>query len=379
MTETGLPSAPAEARPIPAKGPTLTVVVPTRNERENVAVLIDRLVVALDGVAWEVIFVDDDSPDGTADVLREIAQRDTRVRVIQRIGRRGLSSACVEGIMSSSAPFVAVMDGDLQHDETLLPKMLDAAMSEDLEVVIGSRFVDGGSVGDWESSRQGISRFATRLAHVVLKTELTDPMSGFFLVRRTTFNEIVERLSGRGFKILLDIFASAPRPLRYKELPFRFGVRMAGESKLDSLAVLEYLHLLAEKSIGRFIPIRFLLFSAVGSIGVVVHFSVLATALYVVSFPVAQSAATLVAMIGNFTLNNVITYRDVRLRGWAWLRGLLIFILICSLGAAANVGVASLLFFSQDTSWWLSGLAGTAVGTVWNYAMASAFAWTKKG
>lgn len=368
-------TAPDSAQDKSWSGVELSVVVPTRNERGNVQELITRLDRALVGIAWEAIFVDDDSADGTADLLREVAQTDRRIRVIQRVGRRGLSSACIEGVFSSSAPYFAIMDADLQHEESMLPKMLTAAKDEQLDLVVGSRYIEGGSTGDFSQSRVGISRFATHLAKAVIKTELQDPMSGFLLVRRTSFDEVSRHLSGRGFKILLDILASAPRPLRCKEMPYRFGERFSGESKLDSFVALEYLHMLLEKTVGRFIPIRFLTFSLVGALGVLVHLCILRAGLLAFSFVVAQTVATLVAMIGNFALNNEITYRDSRLRGWKWLTGLGTFILICGAGAVANVGIASVLFVSQGASWWLAGIAGTAIGSVWNYAMASAFTW----
>ena len=356
-------------------GPELTVVVPTRNERGNIQPLLERLEQALEDVNWEVVFVDDGSTDGTADLVRSIARANPRVRCLQRIGRRGLSSACIEGVLSSAAPYVAVIDADLQHDEKLLPRMLDTIKGDDLDVVVGSRHVEGGSLGDWASSRQKISSFATGLARTVLRSDLSDPMSGFFMMRRAAFDQTVRRLSGRGFKILLDLFASAPQPFKYKELPYRFGERHSGESKLDTLVVLEYVNLLLDKTVGRYVPVSFLLFALVGAFGVLIHMAVLGLAFAVMPFTYAKGLATVVAMTSNFILNNVVTYRDVRLKGAALVRGLLSFYAICSIGAVADVGIASLLFDRQGTSWWLSGLAGIVVGSVWNYAMASVFTW----
>ncbi len=356
----------------------LTVIVPTRNERDNIAPLVEKLERALQGRNWEVVFVDDDSPDGTAAAVRAIARANPRVRCLQRIGRRGLSSACIEGVLSSAAPFVAVIDADMQHDERLLPRMLDKAKAEDLDIVVGSRHVEGGGLGDWAESRKKISSLATRLAQLVVPGELTDPMSGFFLMRRGAFDVAVRHLSGRGFKILLDLFASSPHPLRFAELPYQFGLRQAGESKLDTLVALEYLNLLLEKTVGRYVPVRFLMFATVGALGVVVHMLTLAVAFSFMPFTYAKALASLVAMTSNFGLNNAVTYRDVRLKGRRLLTGLLSFYAICGLGAVADVGVASLLFESQGEVWWLSGLAGILVGSVWNFTMASVFNWRKK-
>ena len=355
----------------------LTIVVPTFNERDNVELLIARLDAALRGIEWEVLYVDDDSPDGTAAKVRELAQTDPRIRCLQRIGRRGLSTAVIEGMLASSAPYLAVIDADLQHDESLLPQMLAAIKAEDLDVIIGSRHVAGGGVGDWDRRRVTISGFAARLARLIIAAELTDPMSGFFMVSRPAFERAVRRLSGQGFKILLDLFASTPVAYRFKEIPYVFSQRQHGESKLDSLAIWEYLMLLLDKLFGRYVPVRFVSFAAIGGSGVVVHFLTLYFALKAVEFPVAQALATVVAMTSNFVLNNMLTYRDRRLVGRRFVTGLGSFYAVCSLGAVANVGIASAAFAHHYT-WWLSGLAGAAVGVVWNYAVSSIFTWRRK-
>jgi dolichol-phosphate mannosyltransferase len=356
-------------------GRELSVVVPTLNESANIPVLVGRLHEVLAGIDWEVVFVDDDSRDGTATVVRAIAQRDPRVRCLQRIGRRGLSSACIEGILATSAPVVAVMDADLQHDESLLPRMFGALSGDDLDIVVASRYVEGGSIGEWDSGRARISGAATRLSRLIVKADIADPMSGFFMLRRAAFNEAVRNLSGQGFKILLDLFASAPRPLRFKEVPFRFRQRQFGESKLDSMVAWEYLMLIADKLIGHIVPVRFALFALIGGFGVLVNLLVLRLALGVgARFALAESIATLAAMAGNFLLNNQLTYRDRRLRGWRFVRGLVTFGVGCSIGAVANVGIAAEVF-GGGHSWWLAGLAGALIGAVWNYAIASTYTW----
>ena len=356
----------------------LTVVVPTFNERDNVSEVVSRLEQCLRGKAWEVIFVDDDSTDGTAARIREIARRDPRVRCLQRIGRRGLSSACVEGMLASSSPYFAVIDGDCQHDETVLPRMLELLKSEEADVVVGSRYTAGGGVGSWNTIRARISRFATRLSCAVIKHELSDPMSGFFALRREVLELAVRNLSSVGFKILLDLIASSPTPPRVKELPYEFRNRRAGQSKLDGQAVWGYLMLLADKFIGGVVPVRFVSFALIGAVGVFIHFGVLAILFRAMSLPFifSQAGATALAMMSNFSLNNAVTYRDMRLKGWMWVLGLFSFMLTCSFGALANVGVASYLF-KRHTFWALSALAGIVVGTVWNYAMTATYTWEK--
>lgn len=365
--------------PLPSpSGPLeLAVIVPSFNERDNVLPLLARLDAALDGIAWEVIYVDDDSPDGTAAHVRELGLSDPRVRCIHRVGRRGLSSAVIEGILASSAPVFAVIDADMQHDETLLPRMFELLHRESLDVVIGSRYVAGGGTGNWNDGRAAISRYATRLSRLVIRQPLTDPMSGFFMITRPAFEKTMHRLSGQGFKILLDLFASTPSPFRFAELPYTFKARVHGESKLDSLVIWEYLMLLLDKRIGHLVPARFAVFLAVGASGLLVHLGVLAVLLRAMSFPAAQLSASAVAMITNFLANNALTYRDQRLRGRRLLRGLLTFLAICSVGALANVRFATSAF-EQDYSWWVSGVAGAVVGSVWNYSVSSLFTWRRR-
>jgi dolichol-phosphate mannosyltransferase len=357
----------------------LSVIVPTYNEKDNVAELLRRLDVALAGHRWEAVFVDDDSPDGTAALVREIGHARDNVRCVQRIGRRGLSRAVVEGMLATSSPYLAVIDADLQHDESLLPRMLEKARTDGLDMVIGSRYVSGGSLGDWDSTRASMSKLATRISKLIVKDPLTDPMSGFFLVTRPAFEGAVRNLSGEGFKILLDIFASSVRPLRFAELPYTFRKRIAGESKLDSAVLWEYLLLIIDKMVGRWVPARFVLFSAVGATGLVVHFASLALLFRGagLDFAWAQGVATMLAMTSNFALNNAVTYRDRRKRGLAFLTGLLSFYLICGLGVVGNVGVAN-FFFVKQYSWLVAGFAGALVGTVWNYAASSIFTWRKR-
>jgi dolichol-phosphate mannosyltransferase len=357
-------------------GPELSIIVPTFNERENIAELIGRLVVCLADRSWEVVFVDDDSPDGTAELVREFAAADSRVRCVQRIGRRGLSSACVEGMLATTAPYIAVIDADLQHDERLLPQMLDTLKQSDVDIVVGSRYAPGGDISGWDARRARMSRLAMRLSRVLIPSELTDPMSGFFMMRRGVLDSSVHKLSAIGFKILTDLFASVPRPLRFKELAYRFRVRRAGESKLDSVSAWDYVMLLLDKLVGRWVPVRFLAFSIVGGMGVAVHFSVLTLVFQGMhrTFVWGQAVATLCAMTFNFIVNNLLTYRDMRLRGMRWLRGWVSFVLACSIGGIANLGVASTIY-GLGHGWFAAAIAGILVGAVWNYAVTMMLTW----
>jgi dolichol-phosphate mannosyltransferase len=358
-------------------GPALSVIVPSYNERPNVAPMIAKLDAALRGIDWEVVYVDDNSPDGTAAEVRRIARMDPRVRCIRRVGRRGLASAVIEGALSSSATYVAVIDGDMQHDETRLPVMLAELRTGLYDLALASRYVEGGdNAGLANRWRRLLSDGGIWLAQKVLPVKLTDPMSGFFMLRRTLFEQLATQLTGQGFKILLDLVLSAPTPLQVKEVPAVFHERVAGESKLDALVVLQFGGLLLDKTFAGYLPLRFASFAAVGAVGVMVHLSVLGLLRETtpLNFGGEQSIATLVAMVFNFELNNVITYADQRLRGPRLWRGLLLFMAVCGVGAVANIGIAKALYYS-NTTWSVAGAMGAVIGVVWNYAVSATLVW----
>ncbi len=362
-----------------ARAAELSVVIPTFKERANVAILVERLDAALSGHAWEAIFVDDDSPDGTTEAVRSIAAVDPRVRCLRRISRRGLAGACIEGVLSSSAPFVAIMDADLQHDEKLLPRMLAILQAGESDMVVGSRYIAGGSSDVFSKHRSFISRFATAMARRFTGVDLKDPMSGFFMMRRDRFEPLARELTTQGFKILLDIVITAKGSLRIVEEPYVFAARAHGESKLNTQVALDFLGLLAGKLTGGVVTPRFLSFGLVGALGLIVHLAVLRTGLagFGLEFAEAQSLATFVAMTGNFILNNQLTYRDRRLTGLGFVKGLLGFYAVSAVGALTNVGMASWLYAHQPV-WWLAGVAGAVMGAVWNYSMSSLLVWRVK-
>lgn len=339
--------------------------------------MIAKLDAALGGIDWEVIYVDDDSPDGTAQAVREVARRDPRVRCIRRVGRRGLASAVIEGALASSADYVAVIDGDLQHDETQLPVMLRALRSGQYDIAVGSRHVEGGdNAGLANRWRHLISNGGIRLAQAFLPVKLTDPMSGYFMLPQPLFEKLARGLTGQGFKILLDLVLSAPAPLRVIEIPVTFRERLAGESKLDALVMAQFGGLLLDKVFGGLLPLRFISFALVGGLGVLVHLAVLAALRgnTTMTFEAEQAIATVVAMMFNFELNNAITYRDQRLKGPRLWRGLLLFMVVCGVGAIANIGIAQALY-EQHAAWTVAGAIGAIIGVVWNYAVSATLVW----
>jgi len=358
--------------------PQLSIISPAYNERANIRPLVAAVAAALGETRWELIVVDDDSPDGTAEEVFAIAREGYPVRGIRRIGRRGLASAVVEGALAANAPVIAVIDADLQHDEKLLPEMLALIADGDSDLVVGSRHVDGGGVGDWSKDRQAMSSFATWCANLALGTGISDPMSGFFAIRREVFHASVHDLSQQGYKILLDIISSAPYELRITEIPYVFRNRVEGESKVDLMIMLEFLFLLIEKVTRGLIPPRFVLFSAVGGLGLVAHLAVLQTLKsFGTTFLVAQATATAAAMTLNYVVNNSVTYRSQRLRGRRFVIGYLVFCLVCSIGTLANIGVADLVLAGEG-NWALAGVAGALMSAVFNFGVATQFVWSER-
>ena len=357
----------------------LSIVIPTFNESANVEPLLDALDHAMGDIRWEAVFVDDDSLDDTAGKIRQIARRRDNVRVLQRIRRRGLSSACIEGMLATAAPYIAVMDADLQHDEKQLPAMLQKLKSGDLDVVVASRNVEGGSVGDFAWHRRLLSDIGRKLCHFVCKCPVNDPMSGFFILRREFFEEVDHSLSAISFKILVDLLASSSRPVRLAEVPYTFRNRLHGESKLDTTNLLEYVFLLADKMFGGFVPVRFVIYSLSGLAGMAVHGFIL-WLLFLSGrepFAQAQAIATFAAMTTNFLVNNAVTYRDRRLKGFRIVTGLLWFYVACSIGALASFAIATLAY-DRGFPWYAAAALGIMISSVWNYAVTSALTWRKE-
>jgi len=354
----------------------LTIIVPTYNERENIVPLIDSLKKVLSDINWEIIFVDDDSPDGTSSILRELATTDLRIRCLQRIKRRGLSSACMEGILASSSPYFCIMDADMQHDEKILPDMYRELLNDNLDVVVGSRYVSKGSTGTLPINRRIISQFATKISRSLLHVNITDPMSGFFIFSRKFFEKVMYKMSGRGFKILLDMLVSSQEPVNLKEIPYTMRSRTHGKSKLSLLVVWDFLMLVLNRILGALLPYRFISFISVGFSGIFVHMFVLWILhdLSALGFTLSQAFATFVAMTTNYVLNNVFTYYDSRKTGRSFWRGLLSFYLVCMFGAILNVALAGELY-QRNIPWFISGVFGAVAGAIWNFTVSNIFVW----
>ena len=357
---------------------TFAIVVPTYNERNNVRHVVESVRAALGDEAWELLFVDDDSPDGTWQEVQRWAAEDARVRRLRRVGRRGLASACIEGAMASAAPYVAIMDADGQHDAALLPAMLARARASDCDVVVAAREQDAGREAFRSPLRRWLTRAGNAIGRMLAREATSDPLSGFFVARRAVFEQRVGELYGHGFKLLLDLL-SAGQPLRVESIATSLRPRREGASKLSFTVALDYALLVAYRLTGHLVSPRFVMYCVVGLLGVGVHLAVLQLVFSLGGghFLPAQAAATLTAMTTNYFLNNVLTFRDRILRGAALWAGLVHFYVACSLGAVVGIAVGDLLF-SLALPVWAAGAGGALASAVWNFTLNNAFTWRER-
>ncbi len=361
--------------------PSLSIVIPTYNERENISKIVTRLKKTLKGINHEIIFVDDNSPDGTSDEIKSFINNKSGINLIHRIGRRGLSGAVIEGIYAAKAELVSVMDCDLQHDESKILDMLDLFSSNiSLDIVIGSRFTESGEISEkaFSKIRELGSKITTLLIKKILNIKSTDPLSGFFMVKKETFLKSSDNLQTQGFKILADFLATSGKNIEIKEIGYKFKNRVVGESKMSFLTVLEFIGLVLSQIFKGRVSIRFILFCMVGLSGIFVQLLITGFAMLLINkFPTSQTLGIVAAMTSNYFLNNIITFQERKLRSFDLIRGLFSFYLICSLGALINIATAS-YFFGFSSNWLISSFLGACFGAVWNFTLSSIFTWKSK-
>jgi dolichol-phosphate mannosyltransferase len=356
-------------------GSDISIVVPTYNEARNIAPFVKRAEAALAGLDWEILFVDDNSPDGTADVVRALARGDDRVRLVLRIADRGLAKASIQGMLSAKGDLLCVMDGDGQHDPEAIKRMIAPIRAGEAEIVSAARQLEDIDAAALGSFRLSLSRLGNRLSAFVLGRDIADPLTGFFVIRREAFLHAAPELRDPGFKLLLDILSS-DRKLRHSEVPFDFGQRLHGESKLDSFVAWQFATYLLSKLVGGVVPASLISFLIVGGSGVFVHLAVLYAALAATGeFALSQTLAALAAVTSNFLLNNRLTFRDKRLRGAKLISGYLKFLVISSIGIAANVSIATYTYEEVGQIAFLAAFAGIALDTLWKFVVSSRFVW----
>lgn len=354
----------------------ISIIAPTFNEAGNVIPFIERTRVALRDADWEIIFVDDNSADGTAQKIFDYGTDDPRIRIITRLQDRGLAKSSIQGMLSAKGDLLCVMDVDGQHDPEVVKEMVDCLQTGKFDIVSAARKLGSERQVDALSPlRNTLSEVGNWMSSFVLGRQLADPLTGFFIIRRDTFLKVAPRLGDPGFKLLLDILYSY-KELRHAEVPFDFGARLNGESKLDSYVIWKFVTFLLSKMTRGILPASLISFLFVGGSGLFVHLAILYTALaFSMPFIAAQTVATLVAATSNFLLNNLLTFQDRRLRGWNKFWGYAKFLLVSSVGIVANVSAATIAYERLFHVVLLATLAGIAIDTVWKFVIASRFIW----
>lgn len=356
----------------------ISVILPTFNESINVPIVVDRIAEVLAPLCrFEILVVDDNSPDGTWAVAEKLSLDRPWLRSVRRMHNKGLSPAVVDGFSIAKGNYLVVMDADLQHDEQALTKFF-TAFKQGAKLVVGSRKVDGGGVQDWNAARKFVSWFATRLAHMVLPLQVTDPMSGFFGISRAVHEAITPQVNPKGFKILLEYLART-KASSVQEVGYTFRGRQHGESKLSNDVIYDYLEALWGLSrFSELISWRFLNYALVGSVGLVVNVLSLWALNHFTRLAVSHSVMLAVeaSILSNFFLNNSVTFRKHRFKGAArLLRGLLTFNAICVTGALINHALALSLRQNELSNIYFATMVGYGVATFWNYIVNSHVCW----
>ena len=356
--------------------PALSLVICTLDEHEAIGAVIEGAERALADVPHEIIVVDDSADELTAAAVLACAAGRPGLRLIRRAGERGLAAAAIAGWDAAHGRVLGVMDGDGQHDPASLKALWDQLAADGADVALASRYARRSGGTGLTGFRDRISRIGTFITHLLLGVRVSDPLSGLFLMRRSWFEHVRPRLSGVGFKILVDVIASGSRPPRTAETATRLRPRAGGASKLDVRVMADLAALLVEKSTRGLICARLFLFLAVGLCGVGVHMATLGVGRIAgAPFWAAQGVAIVVAMTSNFALNNALTFRQARLTGRAAMRGLGLFYASCLAGAVLNEAGAGALH-RAGAPWAAAALCGLFAGALCNYLLATRLTWS---
>ena len=358
----------------------ISIVIPTFNEIRNISEIINQLLILDFSSDLEIIIVDDNSSDGTADKVRQLVHNDKRIRLINRVGRSGLSSAIKEGCLCASGELVVVMDADGQHDPSYIRKALKFIESSKVDIVVGSRFTTGSRIRGLSKSRERGSSLANSLARLSLYgyySYLSDYMSGFLVFNRKVCIEFIEKIDVNGFKFFYELLAVSKGKLKVDEIPILFKERLYGSSKLDLPVVWDFLISLIHSFIRRIIPRRAVSFALVGSIGVFVQLFTIYFLMGVLNLAFEQvlPVGVIVAASSNFIINNLLTFRINRLVGKSFFFGLFKFLLVSSLPIIANIGVTNLFYSQLSVNTFISQIGGILVVFIWNYAASSKVVW----
>jgi len=353
----------------------LSVILPTYNEKENIILILDKIRKVLKDVSYQIIVVDDNSPDGTWEIAQHYAKKHSNIQVIRRLNMKGLSSAILEGFGSSNSKWMVVMDADLQHDEKILVDFVKA-FEDGFEIVVGSRKTAGGSIGEWNFLRRVISWVATRMAFFIIKNNVSDPMSGFFGIQKEIFENSIDKINPRGFKLLLELLAHNPH-VKTHEIGFTFNKRQYGKSKLSTNVIFDYLAALYDLSLGKYLPLRFIKYSIIGFIGLLVYQATIWIGLNLLQVSKYYSLALGIeaAILSNYFFNNFWTFKDYRHRSIHIISGLFSYHLISIAGVIINYSSSVLLIDRFAVNIYVASIIGAVLSTLWNYRMNFQITW----
>jgi dolichol-phosphate mannosyltransferase len=352
----------------------LSVIIPTYNEKDNIAPLVKRIHQALSGHDYEIVIVDDNSQDSTIEIAKKLMPQ-YPVKLFVRREERGLATAVIHGIKQASGNIIGVIDADLQHPPEVLPRLLEA-VEGGADMVFASRYVKGGGCPNWGLSRRIVSKVALKMAHIFLPSSrrVKDPLSGFFMFRREKVD--LDKLKPIGYKIALEIMLVGSFK-NIVEVPFVFEERSAGQSKLRPQQQFDYLkHLFSLMSrTGEFL--RFVKFIAVGLTGTAVNLGVLKLVTLFTGWheTIQLIPGIEVSIITNFLLNDFFTFADRRTGKTASFFGrMLKYNLLAFAGAFINWGVAALMV-NAGVNIYLSDFVGILIAFLWNYFFSTIWAW----
>ena len=358
----------------------ISVIIPTYNEYKNLPKLLDQLLNLETIFEKEIIIVDDNSSDGTQNLARSYSQNDRRIRLISRLGRSGLSSAIKEGCLCASGDLIVIMDADGQHEPNSIINGLKKFNNKNIDIIIGSRFLEESIIKGLSSKRESGSSIANFLARITLHSgykKLTDYMTGFILLKRNSCIKYIEKIDVNGFKFLYELLSLSKGKLTVIEIPLVFGLREFGQSKLDLAVIWDFLISLIHNFFGRIIPRRAFSFALVGLIGVFVQMFVIYFLLAMTDFDFEKilPIGVILAATSNYIINNILTFRSNKLSGKNFYFGLFKFLLVASLPIIANIGVANLFYNQLSSNTFIAQIAGIFVVFIWNYAASSRVVW----
>lgn len=356
---------------------SVALVVPTYNECDNILAFYKDAASALAQLDWQIIFVDDNSPDGTAAVAEELAIDDRRVRVIVRFHQRGLTSAVLQGVCSANTSYVVVTDADLQHDLCKIPEMLHLLNTDQADLVIGTRYEEGGSTeGLANGFRIWLSRTGTKVAQAFVPVPVSDPMSGFFAFRRKKLLQILAKVDPLGFKVLFDILLLGGHQIRISEIPYHFRNRHAGSSKLDGRIQWDFLIQIIYHLLKQLVPHDLISFILVGASGAIVELTMLGlgVAIGAPNGPM-QTAAIGAATTWNFLLNHCLTFhRHLKINADLAIKFVL-YATAVAIGIIVDISAATISMQKLYATELLASILGVCADTIWRFAVAKAIIW----